>query len=415
MSKSRVELHTVILVSDAFVVRTQIQRTAIADSGSLQVLAIDRLDRPEHGDMRDAVQESLHFDPLADGSPNPIPPECRYVWVLTDEAWSGRITLSKAIVNAIDPSAIEQTLALEAEQESGISPFDSRLSFVRLSENDDATTWWVTHVEKSLWDDVESSVALSAGQLAGLTAITLSSDDSLPTADPEREAESVADESFAVSWLSDHLSDRISIPVITKSEHTHIDREPSQGRLIAAALILAICFCVDWYGSARVSQASFALSQLSAEETELLGMLKRAKADAQHVSQAKLTVEARRAADVQRQIRVQASQSQRIAQRQRPIELLDSLAVTANATHWITHIEMTPERFTLHGLAVNSEAVTKLSQAIEAELGHRHWRVEPAQMSSNLENLIEFELVLIPVQSTTQHFVVRWEGGIDVR
>jgi len=416
MPKSRVELHTVIVISDTFVVRSQIERkTGGAGSDSLRVVAIDRMGRPEQGDIRDALEQSLQNDGFADGAPNPTPPDHRYVWVLTDDAWSGPITLSKNIVNAIDPAAIEQTLALEAEQESGISPFDSRLSFVRFSESNDATTWWVTHAEKSLWDDVESSIPSSAGEIAGLTAIRSSSDDSQPTADAELENESVADESFAISWLSDHLSDRISIPVITKADQTRATHEPSQRRLIAAVLILAICFCVNWYGGAKLSQASFGLSQLSIEETELRGKLKRAKENSLRVSKVKLTADAEKAAEVQRQIRLKELNSQRIDQRQRPIQVLHSLAVTANATHWITQIEMHPERFTLRGLAVNSEAVTKLSQAIEAELDQRRWSVEPPQMSCDLGNLIEFELVLIPVQGTTEQIAVRLKGGIDAR
>ena len=394
-------LHIVLMIND-----TSIVRVDIVPIDSLQIVSSRHLERSESSELGDAVAQAMALETQASDSKTAI-----NTWVLSDEVWSGKVDLPKTVVEAINPKELQQALALEAEHESGISAFDSRLISVPLELTGIESNWWVTQAEQSHWDAVKAAVPAWAS-FAGLTALS-SSNDLDRSADLEEGA--TFDDSYALRWLADELSDAVSRPVIIDRDDVAVADEQKRFRLFVAAAILLVCFGGNALGNYYVSNATDDLSRLVDREMGLRKRLKRADLEARKISQAQQQVESEQVSIKQR--RLQADQQHRLwsVQRQRPAQVLRALAATAGPDHWIQKIQMTPQRVILAGLAVDSAAVTTLAQAIELELGRMRWAVEPAEMRPEMGRLISFQLKLVPDDQPIGQFALRSKGGGNVR
>jgi len=85
------------------------------------------------------------------------------------EAWTGVIQLAGDVARALESDELHQAIALEAENYSGISAFDSHLGMhVLPMDADGESRWWVTQVPQSDWQEVEQVVRQFGGKLTGM-------------------------------------------------------------------------------------------------------------------------------------------------------------------------------------------------------------------------------------------------------
>ena len=91
------------------------------------------------------------------------------VWAFLNEAWTGVIQVAGDVARALESDELHQAIALEAENYSGISAFDSHLGMHVLPNNADGEArWWITQIPQSDWQDVEQVVRQFGGKLAGM-------------------------------------------------------------------------------------------------------------------------------------------------------------------------------------------------------------------------------------------------------
>ncbi len=91
------------------------------------------------------------------------------VWVFLNESWTGVIQLAGDVARALESDELHQAIALEAENYSGISAFDSHLGMhVLPNDADGEARWWVTQVPQSDWQEVEQVVRQFGGKLTGI-------------------------------------------------------------------------------------------------------------------------------------------------------------------------------------------------------------------------------------------------------
>ncbi|MEM7558284.1 MAG: hypothetical protein AAF394_04110, partial [Planctomycetota bacterium] len=91
------------------------------------------------------------------------------VWVFLNEAWTGVIQLAGDVARALESDELHQAIALEAENYSGISAFDSHLGMhVLPNDANGGARWWVTQVPQSDWQEVEQVVRKFGGKLTGM-------------------------------------------------------------------------------------------------------------------------------------------------------------------------------------------------------------------------------------------------------
>lgn len=91
------------------------------------------------------------------------------VWVFSSAFWTGVVTLDPGIAASLDGDELEQAIALEAENFSGISGFDSQVGTKRLPVGKSGERrWWVTQFPQSDWWDAKNAVAQFGGTLKGM-------------------------------------------------------------------------------------------------------------------------------------------------------------------------------------------------------------------------------------------------------
>lgn len=392
--------HTVILVADDAVSRIDF------DCGhSLEIVRSSTANRPDSLELGDAVRAALSLGPYCDGK----------IWVLTDELWSGYVSLENQVATAIEPDRLDQTLALEAEYESGISPFDSRLCAVPIDPVDGKPTWWVTQTEMAQWHAVRAAIQSADGELAGLTTIPeLSSNEEFP-ANGEFLSDEVRDrlvDSLAAQWLDVHLSSDISIPVISCSPSTGTQKQRIPASVLVPALILISCFALNLYGERQLIKGNADVARLDQRETELI---RDAATKSLRLSKIKQQQDATRYSENQRRLQFRRAQAEYAARRNRPTEVLRALAATVHPGHWIRSIDLNEEQVVLSGLAIDHDSVSSFAQHIESELDRVAWFVHPAKMSIDLAtHLVHFELTLVPIESFDPHLTALVNRGNDV-
>lgn len=105
---------------------------------------------------------------LADAALAMGPKSRRKVFLLTTLVWSGMQTLSAIKASTLTRVELEQALAFEAEALSGISPFDSTLSFVVDGTVSGERNFWITQIAASQFQAIEANCRSRGCQLAGI-------------------------------------------------------------------------------------------------------------------------------------------------------------------------------------------------------------------------------------------------------
>ncbi|MEP4681918.1 MAG: hypothetical protein ABJ015_09745 [Rhodopirellula bahusiensis] len=370
--------HTMILIGDESVARVDLPAE---NSGDL--IWSSRLERPEYSGLGESVALALADGPQISGR----------VWVLTEEVWSGTVTLENEIVKAIPAGQLDLTLALQAEEESGISPFDSRLGHVSLSNSGRKATWWVVQAEQTQLDDVAQAISRCSGGLSGLGAMNLSPDQLIAVFEDE---DPLAYTTFARQWLENRLTNANSIPVIEKQDRVEESATPFRNALIVTAILLATTAAMQVHGERRLSESKAVLSRMVQYEKQLKKDLDRSESVARLALDAQKEREALQKREVQRLSTIQRRQSEWLAATKRPSQVLKALETTADKSHWIQRIELNHREGMLSGLAIDCLSVSKLLARLETELGALVSEVQPAEMEVLSSNgLVQFELKLV--------------------
>ncbi|MEL6895698.1 MAG: hypothetical protein AAFP90_06330, partial [Planctomycetota bacterium] len=143
------------------ITRSQLARVDISRGRTKLVRLRDRIANQPIGTLVDAA---LRQGPKKAGD----------VWVMSTDFWSGVVHLGPDVARTLDEEELQQAIALEAETDSGISAFDSRLGTVSLPPDESGDQrLWVTQITQSDWQDAKHAVTQFGGKLAGMGSASL--------------------------------------------------------------------------------------------------------------------------------------------------------------------------------------------------------------------------------------------------
>jgi len=395
--------HTILFITFDAVTRVDL----LSGGKTVEVLRSSRSHRPEHAMLGDAVKVGLGL-----GSS-----KCGHVYILSDELWSGKVSLADEIVGVVDEQQIEQTLSLEAEYESGISPFDSRLGYAIASPVDGQKTWWVTQAELSQLSQIAAATPRWPGKIIGVSSpasFGRDSEDDLAARWDLNSSDSCGE--FAKAWLTEYLSDKAKLPVIHLRNQSWIENRQRPIGMLAAAMALLTCIALHDNGNRQLASTRMQFLQLVEQEKKLRLVLNEYEESSRRVREVKQQNEKLDAAQsLQRDARLR-DHMRYAAMRTRPVQLLRALAESADPGHWLQSIRLTELQAVISGVAVDSTSVTLSAQRLESALGSSKWLVQPAKISiDEASRLVRFEMTLVPLKGVSQPFTVATNGATDVR
>lgn len=365
----------------------RVARIDLLAGKSLEVVHSSRSARPAHAELSDAVRTGLCQGPA----------KCGRLIVLCDELWSGYVSLANEVVAAVNEAQLEQSLALEAECTSGISPFGSHLAHVRTSTGGEQTTWWVTQIESTQLNAIATAIPTWAGRLEGI-ASTAISHSQLSTDEGAQRSEDGPEsfEGLAKAWMTTYLADRRLLPVVKADRQYGTDKQQLRLGILTAVAAFAVCVAAELSGPGKVESAKAELAQLVDLEKQLHQELQEGERIAQQQRELKDQHAAIEMANAQQLDELRRQDAENTAVRKRPVQLLTALAATTDPGHWIQNIEMRGAAVLISGVAIDSNSVATLAQRLESQLTSPRWQIQPAKLSiADPERLFRFELMLV--------------------
>ncbi|MCA9216158.1 MAG: hypothetical protein KDB27_23985 [Planctomycetales bacterium] len=384
-------LYTIVLVT-----YDTIARVDVRPGDAYDVAYSFRIDRPSQSDLSDAVMTAISHGPK----------QCGRLIILSDEFWTGAVMLANEIVREVNGEQLEQALALEAEPESGISPFESRLGFVIDSTNDSQTTWRVVQAEFEQVKQI-ATAAQQAGRVYAYSSLSATefADVSIDSSTDTSTAE--ACEELVVQWLREFRSEN-GVAAITDAARSVL--EEHAGRVKGAMAVAAIMCCACHYvlSERNIAHTLQHCQQLADSEKQLRIEIDAAEKNNRETLEVSRQRETTRVAFERQIANAQAIRDEFNSTRRRPVQILSALANTAGREHWIQTIHFVDNQVCVTGLALDNRAVLHFATRVEVELNGTNWFVHPTSMSiDDKTSLVRFEVVLSMNASEVSHMAVR--------
>lgn len=402
--------HTVLIITSDRLVRVDLRL-----HGAVDVIAKWEAQRPAGSELADSVLAAIHLGKHRRGR----------LYVLTEDVWCGSVTLVDEVIAAVPAEHLDQTLALEAEFESGLSPFDSAIGAARIDRADGASTWRVTQVDANVLNSISERLPRWAGPLVcigpvdtgGEASCPLKSSETLRGVSQQNSAEknpAFAWDVVARQWLTQFLeapqkvlAARLPVTRYTASQQRRVG-------VMAAGIAVLICIGVELCSDQVLATSQADLRQTVEQERQLRRQFELVDSERRAIQQSEAQ---RLEAEKTRQRQLAEFEDRRMAyeaRRRRPGELLRALSSTADAKHWVQQISLDREGATIDGVAVDSGAITALAGALEQQLNPATWRLRAADISPLMDMpLVRFRIELMADQADAS--VPREEEATDVR
>lgn len=338
--------------------------------------------------------------------------------IISPMIWTDFLTLPLDVVQIASPAELVQALALEAECETGISAFNSKIVHQQVdSTRKSSATFCVSQIDQDLLEQAVHIAAqhgtrlISLSHPATILARTTSSNWSKQTSSlsdllqqsltswrqfetdpPKTEEFSVLVRDLANAWSS--LANRIK-PLQILPETRRLKVPSSFVSLSVTAMTIGLCWLLNQKLDKQISDTRSQLQQTEKQQTEASDIESNSKRlDTKLVQLRKELNDAQKAklaADLKAQnaIRMQALRNQRWS------NLLDALA-KINSDCWIQRIDSESGLSVLHGLAISQSAAQTFAVELELQLSGSGWQVSPAITTPINAELFSFVVSLSP-------------------
>lgn len=338
------------------------------------------------------------------------------VWVLSSDFWTGVLSLAADVAPLLSHDELAQALALEAEIDSGISAFASRVGRLALSEQSAGgnTRWCVTHIGTAELQELSHALkrlgahVVGAAHPAAAAIVSAAAEDTLDAEDlltgwEERLWASRGDDAgslratvirWAECW-TDCLAQTPPMSLVVRAEAKPLSHAQRIACSAAMALVAAgACGLWNWHTQTRILTAERAITSLeqrqSAQET-LQRSLQALEARVAKLRKEALQAEAERRVLENDLHRADLAHTQH---NHRWSALLDAISSSIDEQCWIQQLESKPVRATIHGLAIDNTAAHRFASALELGLAGSGWTVLPADTRPTEHHLVAFKIVL---------------------
>lgn len=351
----------------------------------------------------------------------PKPNGQRSVIVLNDDIWNDTLTLPLDVTVLLQPDELRQALAIEAENYSGLSAFDSRLASRQLvytssllldasSNSPAANSWWVAQVSNRDLASMLAATTACGVKFLGAThpqAWWRAHRSQLPAL--ENLADQAALLQFGQQWaeaLSQDAFDLIIRPQTPGSQRSSLAWLQTSAAL-ATALVCAGAYQLR---SAHLQSAESQLKQLQqtlSEYDNTAGKLRAAENKLQLARQ-KLSLAERSAASTLLITKPSASQ---LVDTPNWLALFDALAIHTPDECWIENWHAADHTTTLVGRAASAQPIHELASRLEQALPSSQWTIEPPLLRQEENQLLHFEL---PLRGQPAHSAAQiTKGGVQ--
>ena len=185
------------------ILERQLVRMDVPGRRRSQVKGIWRRDRFEAESLAGLTDAALRLGPKRVGD----------VWVLSGDLWTGVVPVAPDIAGMLDGDELQQALALEAENYSGIPAFESEIGARKLPADSRGNhRWWLTQIPSDQWQDVKRTVEQFGGKWGGMAHPTIVLPPDNPSdSDSWRSIQSFGDTTVAVLGLGNKVVDVLSL------------------------------------------------------------------------------------------------------------------------------------------------------------------------------------------------------------
>ena len=350
------------------------------------------------------------------------------VWVLTSELWFESVTLAADVSALLSGAQLDQALALEAEADSGVSAFESRLAALKIetasSNIGDDGRWWVTQLSVSEFDQLSEAVRENGARLYGvahpaaaymmLAATTAIDDNARVVASPQPSPHAWCEHApvMTIDENSDELTSTAAWHALASEWAICLARRPPLPLVIAAArqplsrnqeialgltlLLVTGCGCAAnyWRTQQQIAQASSAIAQLEQQQTSHEKLLTSFNSGEARVAQMRQEVSKARAHRDKLARDLAAANATHSQQSLRWVALLDALVEAGNSDCWLQKVESKPTQAVLTGIALNNAAAHRFASGLERSLRASGWVVLPAETKLEANQLVTYRVVL---------------------
>ncbi|MGN6543814.1 MAG: PilN domain-containing protein, partial [Aureliella sp.] len=399
-------------------------RLMFAPSHTLLILTSRVVARVDLAGRKRVRVEQVWFQPCTDAiapaaaalaALNLGPRRAGRVWILSGDFWTGVVHLGADVSALLGDAELHQALALEAEIDSGVSAFASRVGAVRLSEPATSeASWCVTHIDTAELEHFNDALKRSNVHIAGAAhpaaahIAQSAAQGELNVAEylhgwDERFCE-VGDENpdymrAAVSELADCwaacLAQTPTMPLVVRFDPKPLSTAQRMAASAAMALLAAAaCGVWHWRTEQRITAADAALASL--EQRQTAGDASQRNLQVLETRLAKLRKEASQAENERRELErsLHRADEAHAQHNERWTSLLDAIAGSIDDQCWIQRLESQPVQATVHGLAIDNAAAHRFASALELGLAGSGWTVLPAETRSTEQHLVAFKIVL---------------------
>ena len=389
--------HTMLWVSDDLVARVDYS----GRRRNLRVghIAFHKLEREKS--LQEAVALAIGLVPC---KPGPVS-------VISPSFWTDLLTQPTDVVSIAQPDELAQALALDAEIDSGISAFDSRIAFKQCASDEVGNVrFCVTQVSQTVLRELAKSMRTGGTRLQFIGhpfAFDLFGDCELNHEEFDAKLNDWKadvkfhdrDEALCRQWL-DSLADSVLPYLSKKTPSTSLLLAPEDiasplRKMVASAALASIVAvgCVTWNHQLRM--------QLDATTNSI------ARIEQQQKNHVDATNSIKKATAKLVQLRKEASDTEQLvssAQRQRQREkdlqvqrgarwfqLVDALSKHAGEC-WVKQIVADGDRTSVLGLAPSNAQAHEFAMRLESSLREAGWIIAPAVTQLTTNGLYEFTI-----------------------
>ena len=375
--------YTLVLITDSLLARVDVRVRAKLTIDSVETIAIS-----ENASLATLIESALAMGPKRT-SP---------VWLFSNRFWTGTISIPSDLHELANGDELKQAALLEAEMQSGIPAFQSKVVMTRIKKDPHGDPqYWVTQALDTELEEMEQAFCLSKTKWAGIAHIAnhcpTNPSESMDAIEPspvsELEVRHWAEE--AVKELSAKIATRpyFAPPVKVLSTKTQ-----TLLASVAASLVVLVCAFVylrDKNALQHIEQLSSNASKQNESVEALSRQLQKAELNVVE-NRKKLQDEQARFYTLRKEFELSRFNQSLISGH--CANLIDAIANSANADSWLQSIESNAAKSTLKGLSLNEESAHRFASGLEQQpklIGHT---VSPAQITPLENDLIQFSIVV---------------------
>lgn len=389
--------HTMLWVSDNLVAR--VDYSGSRNNLLIGHIALKKLER--ENTMQEAVALAVGL------VPNRLGP----ISIISPDFWTDFLTQPADVVSIAQPDELAQALALDAEIDSGISAFDSRIASKQCESDENGNVrFCVTQVSRKVLTELAQSLRSAGTRLqfvAHPIALDLTSDCELTYEEFEAKlnewkAEDKfqdGDEALCRQWLDSFA--RGILPLLTTlPQSTSLlivpeDIASPKSRMVAsvalASIVAAGCFAWNHQIRTQIDATTSAIARIEQQQKNHIDATNSIKK-----ATAKLVQLRKEASDTEQLV----SNAQRLRQRAIDLQVQRStrwsLLVDALAKHagecWVKKIVADGDRTSVLGLAPSNAQAHEFAMRLELSLREAGWIVAPAVTHLTANGLYEFTI-----------------------